>query len=33
MTSAPAAQTPPFALTIAGNEATGGAGAQADLKT
>lgn len=33
MTTAPAAQTPPFALTIAGNEATGGAGAQADLKT
>ena len=33
MTSAPAAQTPPFALTIAGNEATGGAGAPADLKT
>lgn len=24
---------PPFALTVAGNEATGGAGAQADLKT
>ncbi|QFG69695.1 PfkB family carbohydrate kinase [Ornithinimicrobium pratense] len=26
-------QTPPVALTIAGSEATGGAGAQADLKT
>lgn len=34
MTSSDATpQTPPFALTIAGNEATGGAGAQADLKT
>lgn len=26
-------KNPPFALTVAGNEATGGAGAQADLKT
>ncbi|PLC11986.1 hydroxymethylpyrimidine/phosphomethylpyrimidine kinase [Kocuria flava] len=29
----PAAAQPPVALTVAGSEATGGAGAQADLKT
>ncbi len=32
-TPTPATDTPPIALTIAGSEATGGAGAQADLKT
>jgi pyridoxine kinase len=32
-TAAPAAASPAIALTIAGSEATGGAGAQADLKT
>ena len=31
--SVPVAQSPAIALTIAGSEATGGAGAQADLKT
>ncbi|GAB3308548.1 bifunctional hydroxymethylpyrimidine kinase/phosphomethylpyrimidine kinase [Epidermidibacterium keratini] len=31
--SSPATDSPPVALTIAGSEATGGAGAQADLKT